>query len=200
MGGLLFFDRVKETTTGTGTGALTLAGAATGFRTFASVLSDGDLTPYCIQGQTGSEWEVGLGTFAAAGPTLTRSTILASSNGGSAVVFSAGTKDVFLTAPAKGMQPAVLAKSATYILLPADCVGPLLVVVDATAGAVTITLPLALRRAMPITIKKVDVSANAVTVARAGSDVIDDATSFTIMSQYSPFTFVPDGSTKWWMT
>ncbi|MHC1697787.1 MAG: hypothetical protein AB9919_06965 [Geobacteraceae bacterium] len=95
-----FFDRVKETATTTGTGAFTLAGAVTGFRTFASVLSTNDTCYYCIALQGGSEWEVGLGTYSAAN-TLTRTTVLSSSNAGSAVNFSVGTKDVFLTVAAR---------------------------------------------------------------------------------------------------
>jgi len=95
-----YFDRVKETATTTGTGDFTLAGAATGFRTFASVLSTNDTCYYCIS--VGSEWEVGLGTYSAAN-TLTRTTVLSSSNSNNAVNFSAGTKDVFLTVAARGL-------------------------------------------------------------------------------------------------
>ena len=91
-------DRVKETTTTTGTGAITLAGAGTGFRTFASVMAASDTCYYTISG--GAEWEVGLGTF---NTTLTRTTVYASSNAGAAVNFSAGTKDVYITAPARGL-------------------------------------------------------------------------------------------------
>lgn len=96
---LVIADRVKETTTTTGTGTVTLAGASTGFQSFAAV-GDGNTTFYTIAGQTGSEWEVGIGTYTASGTTLSRDTILASSNSGSAVNFSAGTKDVFVTYPA----------------------------------------------------------------------------------------------------
>lgn len=92
-------DRVRETTTTTGTGNLTLAGAVSKFRTFASVLSTGDTTYYSIVEQTGTAWEVGIGTFTSPS-TLARTTILSSSNGGSAVDFAAGTKDVFITLPA----------------------------------------------------------------------------------------------------
>ena len=95
---LVLADRVKETTTTTGTGAITLGGAATGFRAFSSVLANADTTFYTISG--GSEGEVGLGTYATSGNTLTRTTVYASSNAGSAVNFSAGTKDVFITYPA----------------------------------------------------------------------------------------------------
>jgi hypothetical protein len=99
MAGPLLFDRVKETSITTGTGAFTLAGASIGYRTFAAVLSVGDTCPYCIAAQGGTEWEVGIGTLSAS-TTLARTTVLASSNGGSAVNFSAGAKNVFLTYPA----------------------------------------------------------------------------------------------------
>jgi hypothetical protein len=92
-------DRVQETSTTTGTGSFTLDGAATGFRTFASVLSSADTTYYTIAEQGGNNWEVGLGTFTSPS-TLARTTILSSSNAGSAVSFAAGTKNVFITYPA----------------------------------------------------------------------------------------------------
>ena len=96
---LVLADRVKETTTTTGTGTVTLLGASTGFQSFAAV-GNGNTTYYTIAGQTTSEWEVGIGTYTSAGTTLSRDTVLASSNAGSLVTFSAGTKDVFVTYPA----------------------------------------------------------------------------------------------------
>lgn len=98
MSGPHLFDRVKETTTTTGTGTITLAGAATGYRSFA-VVGNGNTCYYAIVG--GAEWEVGIGTYTSSGTTLARTRVLASSNSGSAVNFSAGSKDVFLTAPAQ---------------------------------------------------------------------------------------------------
>lgn len=92
-------DRVRETTTTTGTGTVTLAGAVLGFQTF-SAIGNGNTTYYTIAGQGTSEWEVGIGTYTSSGTTLSRDTILASSNSGSAVNFSAGTKDVFCDYPA----------------------------------------------------------------------------------------------------
>lgn len=92
-------DRVKETTTTTGTGTVTLLGASTGFQSF-SAIGDANTTYYTIAAQTGSEWEVGIGTYTASGTTLARTTVLASSNAGSPVNFSAGTKDVFVSYPA----------------------------------------------------------------------------------------------------
>ncbi len=97
---LVVKDRVKETTTTTGTGALSLAGAEANFIAFSAALSDGDTTYYAIVDSTNDDFEVGLGTYASAGNTLTRTTVLASSNAGSAVNLSAGTKDVFVTYPA----------------------------------------------------------------------------------------------------
>ena len=97
---LVIADRVKETTTTTGTGTVTLLGASTGFQSFA-VIGNGNTTYYTIAGQGTSEWEVGVGAYTSSGTTLARTTILASSNAGSAVNFSAGTKDVFVTYPAE---------------------------------------------------------------------------------------------------
>jgi hypothetical protein len=96
---LVLADRVKETTTTTGTGTVTLLGASSGFQSFA-VVGDANTTFYTIAAQTGTEWEVGIGTYTSSGTTLARTTILSSSNGGSAVNFTAGTKDVFVTYPA----------------------------------------------------------------------------------------------------
>jgi len=97
---LVLADRVKETTTTTGTGTVTLLGASTGYQSF-SVIGNANTTYYTIAGQTGSEWEVGIGTYTSSGTTLARTTVLASSNSGSLVTFSAGTKDVFVTYPAE---------------------------------------------------------------------------------------------------
>lgn len=94
-----FADRVKETTTTTGTGNITLAGAVTQFQTFSSRFTTNQEFYYAIVGQSGSEWEVGKG-YLSAGTTLVRSVILQSSNSDAAVNFSAGTKDVFVTIPA----------------------------------------------------------------------------------------------------
>jgi hypothetical protein len=95
---LVLADRVKDTTTTTGTGTVTLSGTPpTGFQAF-SVIGNGNTTYYTIV--AGSQWEVGLGTYSSTGPTLARNTVLESSNSGSLVNFSAGTKEVFVTYPA----------------------------------------------------------------------------------------------------
>jgi hypothetical protein len=90
---LVIADRVRETSTTTGTGTLTLDGAVTGFRTFSSAIGDTNTCYYTIT--LGSDWEVGVGTVGAG--TLARTTILKSSNSNNAVNFGAGTKDVFAT-------------------------------------------------------------------------------------------------------
>jgi len=120
MASLINEDRIKETTTTEGSGNVTLAGAATGFRTFASVMANNDTCLYCIQG--GAEWEVGIGTFVSATPALARTTILASSNSNNVVTLSAGTKDVFITATSERMvlphvtaDPAAPAGAAVYM-------------------------------------------------------------------------------------
>ena len=92
-------DRVKETSTSTGTGTITLAGAVSGYQSF-SAIGNSNSTYYTISGQGTTEWEVGIGTYTSSGTTLSRDTVLASSNSGSLVNFSAGTKDVFCDYPA----------------------------------------------------------------------------------------------------
>jgi hypothetical protein len=96
---LVLADRVKETTTTTGTGTLTLLGASIGFQSFAAV-GNGNTTYYTISSNGGAEFEVGIGTYTSSGTTLSRTTVLTSSNSGSLVNLSAGTKDVFVTYPA----------------------------------------------------------------------------------------------------
>ena len=97
---LIVADRVQETSTTTGTGAITLAGAVTGFRTFGSVMVNTDTTYYTITDQLSSaNWEVGLGTWGTGG-ILTRTTILKSSNANAAVNFTSGALYVFMTYPA----------------------------------------------------------------------------------------------------
>lgn len=95
---LVLANRVKDTTTTTGTGTITLSGTApTGYQNF-SVIGDGNTTYYTIAG--GSQWEVGIGTYTSSGTTLSRDTVLASSTG-SKLDLAAGTKDVFVTLPSE---------------------------------------------------------------------------------------------------
>ena len=95
---LVLKDRVKETTTTTGTGTYTLAGAVGGFEAFSEV-GNGNTTFYCCT--DGTDFEIGVGTYTASGTTLARTTILQSSNSDSAVNWTAGTRTVFCTLPAE---------------------------------------------------------------------------------------------------
>ena len=98
---LVINDRVKETSTTTGTGTLDLAGAVQDFEGFVAGIGTGNTTYYSIVNAGTGEFEVGIGTVTdAATDTLSRDTILSSSNGDAAVNFTAGTKDVFCTQPA----------------------------------------------------------------------------------------------------
>lgn len=112
---LVVFDRVKETTTTTGDGTVVLAGAATGYQSFA-VVGNANTTYYTIAAQTGSEWEVGIGTYYTGNTSLARTTILASSSSNAAVSFSAGTKDVFISYPAEKAVYANNSPASGYVL------------------------------------------------------------------------------------
>ena len=99
---LVINDRVKETSTSTGTGTINLAGAETGYESFVSGVGTTNKTYYAIELNSLGEWEVGIGTVTSGSPdTLSRDTIISSSNSDAAVNFSAGTKNVFCTMPAK---------------------------------------------------------------------------------------------------
>ena len=121
---LVINDRVKETSTSTGTGTFDLDGAVTGFDTFVAGIADGNTTYYAIFHQGTTEWEVGLGTVTDATPdTLARTTVITSSNSDSAVTFTAGTKDVFCTLPAS---------KAVYLDASGDPVGAIASVAEDT--------------------------------------------------------------------
>ena len=98
---LVINNRVRETTSTTGTGAVTLGGAVGGFQTFAAGIGNSNTTYYTISINSENEWEVGRGTLNGDSSTLTRTEVLESSNGDSAVDFSAGSKEVFCTLPAE---------------------------------------------------------------------------------------------------
>jgi hypothetical protein len=97
---LILKDRVKETTTTTGTSDFALGGAVTGYQAFSAAIGNANTTYYAVYLNGGTEWEVGIGTYSSSGNTLARTTILASSNSGSIVTFSAGTKQIWCDYPA----------------------------------------------------------------------------------------------------
>ena len=114
---LVLNDRVRETTTTTGTGAVALGGAVSGFETFAAGIGNSNTVYYAIVHRTAAEFEVGLGTLDGDSSDLTRTTPISSSNSDSAVDFSSGTKDVFCTLPAS---KAVFEDANSHVTLPHD--------------------------------------------------------------------------------
>ena len=137
---LVINDRVKETSTTTGTGTFDLAGAETGYEGFVTGVGTGNTTYYAIELNSAGEWEVGIGTVTdAATDTLSRDTIISSSNSDAAVNFSAGTKNVFCTLPAKKTISPVM-DATTFVVTHASTISE-----DQTldsgvlAGPVTIT-------------------------------------------------------------
>ena len=143
---LVLADRVQETSTTAGTGTLTLDGAVTGFQSFAAV-GNGNNTYYTIYEQGTNNWEVGIGTYTASGTTLSRDTIIASSNSGLVVTFGAGSKNVFVDMPSEmialggsgqSIQVNQTTESQTYTLATGTngfAVGPI-----TTASGVTVTI------------------------------------------------------------
>ena len=109
---LILKDRVLETCSSPGTGAATLLGATVGYQTFSAAIGNGNTCYYTISDQNGVNWEVGLGTYATSGNTLTRTTVLSSSNSGSTVNFNTGTQNVFVTYPS---EQAVYQDASGYI-------------------------------------------------------------------------------------
>jgi hypothetical protein len=97
---LVLKDRVRESSVTSGTGTITLDGAVSGFQSF-SVIGNSNTTYYCIADVTTGDWEVGVGTYTASGTTLSRDSVLESSNAGNLVDFSGNIKDVFCTYPAE---------------------------------------------------------------------------------------------------
>ena len=159
---LIWADRVLETSTTTGTGAFTLAGALTGFRAFSAVMtSPSDTCYYAIEGLSGSaqsgEWETGLGTYSASN-TLTRTTVLASSNAGAAVNFSAGTKRVMLAQGATATSTSL----SESLIIPCS---------DETTAITTGTAKVTFRMPYAFTVSAVRAS---VTTAPTGSTILID--------------------------
>lgn len=188
---LVLADRVKDTTTTTGTGTVTLSGTApTGFQNF-SVIGNGNTTYYTISG--GSQWEVGIGTYSSTGPTLARTTVLSSSNSDAPVDFSAGVKDVFVTLPSERVGVLYTdVKTANYTAKVQDGVQT-----NTSGGAFTVTLP-----ASPVVGDQVVVvdsanswATNNLTVGRNGSTIDGSATDLTCNISGASVQLVYSGTT-----
>lgn len=188
---LVLKDRVKETTTTTGTGTYTLAGASTGFQSFA-VIGNGNPTYYAAT--DGTDWEVGIGTYTASGTTLSRDSILESSNSGSAVNWGAGSKDIFVTYPAEKSSITFPQGSITSNYTASINEG---VLTDTTSGAFTVTLP-----SSPINgaiVVVADISGtwgtNNLTIGRNGSTIAGLAEDLVCNISGVLVQFIYDGST-----
>jgi hypothetical protein len=171
---LVLADRVQETTTTTGTGTITLAGAVSGFQSFA-VVGNGNTTYYAIT--SGTAWEVGVGTYSTTGPTLARTTILASSAGGAAITL-AGTSNVFVTYPA-GL--AVVEDASGNVTLPGTLTvnGPSVISVNSTSDALRITQTNLTGNALVVE-DSTNPDATPFIIDASGSLFIGDGTSYTM--------------------
>jgi hypothetical protein len=204
---LVLADRVKETTTTTGTGDISLGGAETNFVAFGTALSDGDTTYYAIVDDVNADFEIGIGTYTSGTDTLSRDTILDSTNAGSAVNLSAGTKVVFITYPAGksvrvGGNVSDLTNDAGYFAGFTSTVTATGVTASAgehvhiTASTQTITLP-----ASPSAGERVAISVGDFTdtvVGRNSLNIMGLAEDFTIDVANMGLTFIyTDASNGW---
>ena len=199
---LVLADRVKETTTTTGTGAVTLAGAVTGFQAFSAGVGNSNTTYYTIQDANGTAWEVGLGTLNADSTTLTRTTVYESSNSDTAITLTSGTHTVFCTYPAGKSVYLDSIGNLSHAIVPYTTItgdttlttANVVVFVNATSGEVDVTLYAATSNGgRKLIIKKTD-SGNTVNILRAGSETIDGATSLALYHQNESITLMSDNS------
>lgn len=224
---LVVKDRVKETSTTTGTGTFTLAGAADGFQSFAAI-GDGNTTFYTIS--DGTDWEVGIGTYTASGTTLSRDTILSSTNSDNAVNWGAGDKDVFVTYPAEKAiydggplgtpssgtlssctvdgtdavgfrNTPVNSKSADYTLVLADS-GKTIYHPASDANDRTFTIPAnaSVAYAVGTVVTFINLSANALTIAITSDTMYlagDGTTGSRTLAEYGVASAVKVDSTTW---
>lgn len=190
---ILVKDRVKETTTTTGTGTVTLLGASAGFQSF-SAIGNGNVTYYAIVGQSTTEWEVGIGTYTSSGTTLSRDTILASSNSGSAVNFSAGTKDVFVTYPASaGQLPYTFNNQTSAYTVVASDLGK---VINCTTGTFTVSLTSAATLGSGFNCWVWNSGAGTITIDPASSETIDGSATVSLTANQT--TQIVSNGSNWY--
>ena len=137
---IILADRVKETTTSAGTGDILLDGASPGFQSFA-IVGNGNTTYYCISGRGTGQWEVGIGTYTSSGTTLARTTVLSNSSATqpTALAFSAGTKDIFITYPSEKSVNLDASGNATALGTPVAFAGTNITGTAASLTAGTVT-------------------------------------------------------------
>jgi hypothetical protein len=189
-------DRVRETSTTTGTGTLNLAGAVSSFQTFVSGVGDGAVCTYLII--IGTEWEVGEGTVTAGAPdTLSRDRVIDSSTGGSLVSFSAGTKDVVLSVNAERMAHGGWNTDAQSSTFTADVVNTVYLL-DISSGSLTANLPAAsgnddLRLGFKVISHSGSFTA---TIDGSGGEEIDGSTTVVLDTLNDYLEIICDG-TEW---
>lgn len=167
-------DRVKETTTTTGTGTLDLDGAETGYQTFVAGVGDGNMTYYVIEEGGTTNWEVGIGKVTDAGTdTLTRATVIASTNSNSQLDLAAGTHNVFCASPSRMESTDVVTKTTTYTVTQSDST----VLCDTSGGAFTVTMPTAAEAysGLKFLIKKITSDANVLTISSGATDFVTES-------------------------
>lgn len=196
---LVLADRVQETCNSPGTGAVTLLGAVTGFQSFSAGIGNGNTTYYAIADQSGANWEVGIGSYSSSGNTLTRTTVLASSNGGSATNFSSGTQNVWCDLPAsriyqQGLLQAV--QTANFTAAVGNSYP-----VNTTSGSLTVTLP-----ASPLPNQQVNLfdyagtfATNPLTINPNGNKLNGLASSAIVTTKRESITLIYVDSTQGWV-
>jgi hypothetical protein len=189
---LVIADRVREQSTTTGAGTFTLTGAVVGFQTFSSAIGNGNTTYYTISNPGTTEWEVGVGTVSAG--QLARTTILSSSNAGSLVTFTAGTKDVFVTYPAEKSVNEDVAGAVNITTLAAGTISATGAI---TSTVTTGTAPLVIASTTKVSNLNVDLLDGADWTAppSIGSGTAN-AAAFTTISASGDVTFSGTGATK----
>lgn len=204
---LVIKDRVKETTETDGTGAISLAGAATGFQSFVAAVGNGNTTYYAIEDANGSAWEVGIGTITSGSPdALARTTILASSNSGSVISLTVGNHTVFGTYPAgkatfldsNGILTFSKSPVVPYATITSNTIATasnVAIFANATSGPIDVTTYAATSNGgKTLIIKKTDSSSNTVDIVRSGSETIDGVTTVTLNHQNESITLISDNS------
>ena len=188
---LVLADRVQETTTTTGTGTVTLAGAVSGYQSFATI-GNGNTTYYTIT--SGTDWEVGIGTYTSSGTTLARTTILSSSAGGTTKISLTGTSTVFVSLPSERVGVLYTpVKTATYNANVNDGVQT-----NTSGGAFTVNLPASPAVGDQVVIvdsnsswatNNLTVGRNGSTIQGSASDLICDISGVSIQLIYTGTTW-----------